>query len=232
MNTVDRNSRRSSGEPHNDQHSPFEKRPTVHALVEYLRRKGRGAECTDDAHCHPEKYEPGMMEELLALRADAEEHPEALREIREVIWAGSSRTHDETTPAHAAELVRALKDGLEDRRDTAAASSPDDVPDLEEEMERLSNVISNLRQSKTGEELEESVHTIEDWFAITLRHSKNNGIPKAMREKIQKELATLRLVRDELYHSLLFPNWTTLRNNELKQKKNGKGKQAAPDHAA
>lgn len=188
----------------------LERLPGQDALIQYLQRKGRGQDCTDELHCHPERYEPALMDDLYAARGAG--HADGLREIREVVWAGSWRLHETHDPALAARLTDALRAGVERERAALERTHPEDAKDLDETLRELADTAAALRGRQTGEALEPTLRTIEDWYAVTLRHVQSeHGLPR-VHEQTRKELETLRLIRDELYYSRLFPNWAKTRN--------------------
>lgn len=188
----------------------LERMPGQDALISYLQRRGRGSDCTDELHCYPERYESKLMDDMYAARAA--NHEESLREIREVIWTGSWRLHKTHDPMTAARLVEDLRDKVDREQSVLEATHPQDAKDMQETLDELSAVSEVLRDLKTGDTLEPATQTIEDRYASTLRRAEAEHSLPRVREQAKKELSGLRVVRDELYYSLLFPNWARTRN--------------------
>ncbi|HWR00212.1 MAG TPA: hypothetical protein VN397_05225 [Candidatus Methylomirabilis sp.] len=188
----------------------LERLPGHDALINYLQRKGRGRDCTDELHCYPERYEPTLESDLYAARHAGNET--ALRDVREVIWAGSWRLHKTHDPMLAARFVDAIRNGVEREREQMERTHPQDAKDFDETILELVRVSAVLRGLETGETVEPALQTIEDWYAVTLqRANAERGLPR-MREQAKKQIASLRMIRDELYYSRLFPNWAQTRN--------------------
>ncbi len=198
----------------------LERIPGQDELIRYLERRGRGADCTDELHCYPERYESKLMDDLYAARVAKDE--KSLREIREVIWAGSWRLHKASDPISAAKLVQDMLDETVNEKRRVAAVNPEDAKDLRETLDELSAVGEALQGLKTGDALEPAARTIEDRYAATLRRvGAERSLPR-VREQAKKELSSLRLIRDELYYGLLFPNWARTRNMAMRKTVSGK----------
>lgn len=201
---------------HRERQKKFEREPQLErlpghdALINYLQRLGRGEDCTDELHCRPERYEPKLMEDLYAARRGKDDS--TLREVREVIWAGSWRLHKTHDPLLAARLADSLKSGVEHERSGVERTNPEDSKDMDETVADLENVVRTLRDLKTGDVVEPALRTMEDWFAVTLTRTMTGRALPRMREKAEKELQTLRLIRDELSYARLFPTWAQTRN--------------------
>ncbi|OGL78608.1 hypothetical protein A3E39_01585 [Candidatus Uhrbacteria bacterium RIFCSPHIGHO2_12_FULL_60_25] len=202
-------------EKQREREQKLEHLPGHDALIHYLQRLGRGEDCTDELHCNPERYEPALMEDLYASRRAEDEA--ALREVREVIWAGSWRLHKTHDPLLAARLAEALKSGVEHERSNVERTNPEDAHDMDETVAELDAVARSLRNLETGEGVEPALKTIEDWFAVTLARTQINRALPRIREKAENELKTLRLIRDELLYARLFPQWAATRNHALRE---------------
>ncbi len=193
----------------------LERLPGHDALIHYLQRLGRGEDCTDELHCNPERYEPALMDDLYAARR--EEDGEALRGVREVIWAGSWRLHKTHDPLLAARLADALKSGVLHERSNVERTNPEDAHEMDETVAELDAVARALRNLETGDRIEPALKTIEDWFAVTLARTQTGRALPRMREKAENELKTLRLIRDELLYARLFPEWAKTRNAAMRE---------------
>lgn len=194
---------------------------SVTDLHAYLEERGHTDACAHVYRCDPWKYEPILLDDLIAERVGAND-PVRINALRGLIRAGSWMTYE---PVTESDVQRKLSDIQ--RREEAdwmsrvRRSDPDTAKELlenmEEQREEFERVRRAIHEGVVGETLEDAVRTIENFNAFAWTEAKKTLAAKglawqdarrdpAVRPLIE-EIEKLRAVRDLLYFRRIYPSW-------------------------
>jgi hypothetical protein len=178
--------------------------PRLSEIREDFKLKGLKLPSSDIAtierHRHIEQI---LVDDLLATYAD--NNTVERNAIRRLIWAISSKLNRNVDPNDAFNaLLRHIRDTeTEQTFDTIANAG--NTEELDDRLVRLNDVKDGLKMDVYGDDLESAAETLEGEFSSALNAAA--GVPlEELRAKIRQDLSDLRLIRDEVYFRLLFPN--------------------------
>ncbi|MFZ2803757.1 MAG: hypothetical protein WA001_00890 [Patescibacteria group bacterium] len=198
---------------------------SVKELHDYLVSKGHQEACNNLYSCDPWMYEPILLDELIAERAQASSRSTSkgsVDKLRELIRAGSWMTHERVLKDDALEqLKRVTQLEEQDWQTKIRHADPDTSKELKGNLKdaqaELATVARTITDGLYGQDAEPAVRSIEDlsvqaWLElkkILISHQMDftEAWTNPLTKPLVQELETLRPLRDYLYFEYLYPHW-------------------------
>lgn len=194
---------------------------SVTDLHAYLEERGHKDACAHAYSCDPWKYEPILLDDLIAERAGAND-PARINTLRGLIRAGSWMSYEPVTEEDVQKRLSAVQrreeeDWMSRVRRADPATAKEHLENMEEQKQEFERVRRAISDGVVGEGLEEAVRIIENFNAYAWTETKKTLAAKglmwqdarrdpAVRPLID-EIEKLRAVRDLLYHRRVYPSW-------------------------
>jgi hypothetical protein len=138
--------------------------------------------------------------------------------LRGLIWTNSRyREYPEQSLKRAVQsaknIARELRDEPVEKRGMSSGDIADAEEALERRAERMDALGSAIELNVRGREVKEQglLEEIEFAFSEAL-HALQKTPRRKARARLESRLSDLRVLRDALYHSYLFPKWTGMKH--------------------
>jgi hypothetical protein len=197
--------------------------PDPHALDNFieehsgeLARLNKDDEGVDLDPIQSDGKERLVMPMLYEARSETDPDDQRLQEIREALWGNSWHKHKTHNPEKCAGIAEKLRGQVLRQQNEVQRTDPQDAKRFDDDIARMDEVIRVLREHATGAIVEAAARTIEDWYVHDLKESSSAYYGPA-RKEAKKELEAVRLIRDELYYSLLFPRMAAARISAMQK---------------
>ncbi len=153
-----------------------------------------------------------LMDDLFQTYTE-EDGAEKRNMIRRFIWAVSRKINLNDDPNLATTALLRHLQMLDTERTYDAIANAGNTEELDDRIGRLTEMKEGLHYGVTGEDLTPHAETAESEYSEALR-VVNQNLTDGLKEKAEQDLTDLRLVRDEIYFRLLFPNQARMNDNQ------------------
>jgi hypothetical protein len=178
----------------------------------------RRAESGSEQIRSPRAAEEELIHDLELAQMNGEPDEERADMLRRLIWANSRyREYPEQSLKRAVQaaknIARELRDEPVEKRGMSSGDIADAEEALEKRAERMEALGNAIKLNVRGREVKEQglLEEIEFAFSEAL-HALQKAPKRSVRTRLEPRLSDLRVLRDALYHSYLFPEWTGMKH--------------------
>lgn len=157
------------------------------------------------------RIERELMDNLYIAQSESAEAGK-IDEIRRLVWFVSQGLNANTSSDAAKRALRRHIEQTESERDFVRRYDPREADIVEERIAELRQMSEAIEMGNSGEDLRDAASAIEGELSSTISKI-THGSPYIKRDG-ERELSDLRVIRDEIYLLLLFPNLAKNREGE------------------